>query len=96
MNEPTVTIRIAGNSPRCGEHSFEKGVTLGQVFDEVGPSPREGFRPSRVLFVRRWFKVDPHSIEFDMLKAPSWREFPVLDKDAVIYQYDVEPAVNPG
>jgi len=87
-----VTVRIAGNSPRSGERGFPKGVTLGQVFDEVGPSPREGFRPSRVLVVRRWFEVKPHSVVFDMTDTPSWREFPFLDKDCNIYQYDLEPA----
>jgi hypothetical protein len=87
----TVTIRIAGNSPRSGEHSFTEGVTLGQVFDDLGGSPREGFRPSRVLVVRRWFEVNPHSIAFDMIGAQSWRKFPLVDKDCVIYQYDLDP-----
>ena len=96
MGEPTVIIRIAGNSPRSGEHSSPQGVTLGQAFDEVGPSPREGFRPSRLLVVRRWFEVNPHSIVFEMTDAPSWREFPLLDKDCVIYQYDLEQAANSG
>jgi len=91
-----VTVRIAGNSLQSGEHSFPEGVALGQVFDEIGPSPCEGFCPSHVLVVRRWFEVKPHSIVFDMINAPSWREFPLLDNDCVIYQYDLEAAANPG
>ena len=88
---PTVTIHIVGNSPRSGEHEFPEGVTLGQIFDHVGELPREGFQPSRVLVVRRWFDVKPNSIVFDMVDAPSWREFPLVDKDCVIYQYDLDP-----
>ena len=96
MAEHTVTIRIAGNSPHWGEHGFSDGIRLGQVFDQIGPSPREGFRPSHVLVVRRRFEVKPHSIVFDMMKDPSWREFPMLDKDHIIYQYDLEPTANAG
>jgi hypothetical protein len=71
-------------------------VSLGQVFEEIGPAPRQGFRASHVLVVRRWFNVKPRSIEFDMIKASSWGEFPLLDKDCIIYQYDLAAAANPG
>lgn len=91
-----MTIRITGNSSGSGEYYFPARATLGQVFDKIGPSPREGFRPSHVLVVRRWFKVKPHSVVFDKINAPSWREFPLLDEDCVIYQYDLEQAANPG
>jgi hypothetical protein len=96
MGEPTVKTRIAGNSPCSGEHCFPEGATLEQVFKEIGPSPREGFRPSHVLVVRRCFEVITHSIVFDIINTPSWRDFPLLDNDCVIYQYDLEAATNSG
>jgi hypothetical protein len=86
----TITIHIAGNSPHCGEIPFPDGVTLGEVFDRIGGSPREQFRPSHTLVVRRWHNVEPHSITMPLSEA-GWREFALLDKDHVIYQYDVEP-----
>jgi hypothetical protein len=91
----TVTIRIAGNSPHWGEFPFSHGVTLGEVFDRIGGSPREGFRPSHTLVVRRWHNVKPHSITMP-LSDPKWRGLPLLDMDLVIYQYDLEPAENAG
>jgi len=90
-----MTVQISGNSPRCGEYCFPEGASLGQVFAEIGPAPRQGFRASHILVLRRWFNVKPHSIEFDMIKAPSWRDFPLFDRDCIIYQYDLDAAANP-
>jgi hypothetical protein len=94
MREASVTVRITGNSPKWGYYEFPAGVTLGEVFDHVGGFPREPFPPSHTIAVRRRHRVKPHSIHFD-LSSDGWRGFGLIDKDIVIYQYNLKPAEKP-
>ncbi|HZZ41894.1 MAG TPA: hypothetical protein VFE58_03085 [Tepidisphaeraceae bacterium] len=84
-----ITIRIAGNSLHCRHLTFDDTVTVGQILDKIGVLPRKDFRPSHTLVIRRWHNAKPYSFTLPLTEITS-RDFPLRDKDLLIYQYNLE------